>query len=243
MKPPSEQKRKVAHLAIIMDGNRRWASSRGLPVFLGHKAGVEALKRTIEACLASGVKVLTAFVLSTENWNRPEGELKYLLGLLQETIRAEMKLLQDHKVKVRFLGESLQAAFPGLYELFAATERETEGNDSLLLQVALNYGGRADILQATRSFMRQALEGTLAPENLTEGLFERALLTGLGDQACLDPDLLIRTGGEQRLSNYLLWPLAYTELLFLPILWPDFGLSDFEASLAEFQGRDRRFGS
>ncbi len=225
------------HLAIIMDGNGRWAMRQDKPRSEGHKAGSDALKRTIEAVMQHGVGALTVYAFSSENWRRPTVEVKQLLELFMNALNREVRELDEHGVRIRFLGDR-QAFNAALRDGMRRAEKRTASNTRLMLNVAVNYGGRADILAAARSIAELARSGQLDPESLDEQLFERHLaLNGIGP-----PDLFIRTGGEKRLSNFLLWDLAYTELHFTEVLWPDFGADDIEAALIDYAGRERRFG-
>jgi undecaprenyl diphosphate synthase len=225
------------HVAIIMDGNGRWAASRGLPRLEGHRRGVEALRRTVRAAIELGISYLTIYSFSSENWRRPAQEIGDLFGLLRIFVRRDLADLHSRNVKVRFIGakEGLPPDIAGLLE---EAEKRTEANDGLMLVVAFNYGARQELLMAARALARAALAGELAPEAVDEQSFEGFLDT----VGIPDPDLLIRTSGEQRLSNFLLWQLAYTELVFTPILWPDFDRPALEAAIKEFKSRDRRFG-
>jgi undecaprenyl diphosphate synthase len=226
-----------AHVAIIMDGNGRWAKQRRLPRIAGHRAGVEAVRAIVEACAVRGVKVLTLFAFSSENWRRPEAEVSLLMDLLLTSLQREVARLHDNKVRLRFIGE--RSAFnPKLIEMMDQSERLTAGNDGLTLVIALNYGGRWDMVQAMQQLAQRVAAGELTPAAIDAGLIESQLcLRGLPE-----PDLFIRTGGEQRISNFLLWHLSYTELYFTATLWPDFDARAFDAALASFAARQRRFG-
>lgn len=226
------------HVAVIMDGNGRWASSRGLPRIAGHRAGVQAVRRTIEAAMQAGVKWLTLYAFSSENWRRPEEEVSGLTGLLLHYLRHEVAELAREGVRLRFIGDRARFAHDIRAELEAA-ERRTAANARLNLNVALSYGARAEIAAAARACAGAARDGRLDPASIDEELFSRFLSTA-GQP---DPDLLIRTSGEQRLSNFLLWQCAYAELVFLDVLWPDFAPDHFGAALAEFARRERRFGA
>lgn len=225
------------HVAIIMDGNGRWAASRGLPRLEGHRRGVEALRRTVRAAIELGIGYLTIYSFSSENWRRPAKEIGDLFGLLRIFVRRDLADLHSRNVKVRFIG-SKEGLPPDIAGLLEEAEKLTEANDGLTLVVAFNYGARQELLMAARALARAALAGELDPETVDEPNFE-AFLDTVGIP---DPDLLIRTSGEQRLSNFLLWQLAYTELVFMPILWPDFDRPALEAAIKEFRSRDRRFG-
>ena len=226
------------HVAIIMDGNGRWASGRGLPRIAGHRAGVEAVRRTVQAAIETGVSCLTLYAFSSENWRRPAGEVLDLTGLLRRFLRQEIAELHKNGVRVRFIGDlkRFDAAIQG--DMIAA-EALTLGNTKLVLVVALSYGARAEIASAARAVAAAVKSGTLDPADLDECAFGQFLSTG----DIPDPDLLFRTSGEKRLSNFLLWLSAYAELLFLDVLWPDFSRTHFEDALAEFARRERRFGA
>ena len=225
------------HIAIIMDGNGRWAAARGLPRSAGHKAGLTPVRLCIEECSRRGIEALTLFAFSSENWRRPAEEVGSLMGLFVEALDREIDELHEKKVRVRFIGERRSLAVR-LQSRIAAAEARTAANAGLKLQVALSYGGRWDIVQAARAVARDCASGSMRPEELTEEGFARHLsLAGLPEA-----DLLIRTGAEQRISNFLLWELAYAELYFNARLWPEFTVSDLEEALAYFAGRERRFG-
>jgi len=226
------------HVAIIMDGNRRWAQARGLPVALGHRAGADAARRAIEAAIGAGVSWLTLFAFSSENWSRPADEVQELTTLLRHYLRAEVKQLNQEGVRLRVIGERGRFGEETLKAMDSA-EAVTAGGLRLNLTVALSYGSRAEILAAARSAAMDAARGELDPEKLDETAFEARLFTA----GMPDPDLIIRTSGEQRISNFLLWQAAYAELIFQPVLWPDFGVADFNAALADYASRERRFGA
>lgn len=226
------------HVAVIMDGNRRWAQSRGLPVALGHKAGSDAARRTIEAAIRAGVSWLTLFAFSSENWSRPADEVQELTALLRHYLRAEVKQLCQEGVRLRVIGDRGRFGEETLKAMDAAEER-TAGGTRLNLTVALSYGARSEILAAARSLATAAAQGEVDPRTLTEHDFAARLFTA----GMPDPDLIIRTSGEQRISNFLLWQAAYAELIFLPVLWPDFGATDFDAALMDYAARERRFGA
>jgi undecaprenyl diphosphate synthase len=221
-------------VAIIMDGNARWARSRGLPVLAGHSAGTRALRRTVEACLDLGVDSLAVFAFSTENWNRPDDEVRGLLDLLAETIRREFPDMGRMGVRVRFVGRRDRCS-PSILTLIEETERDTAANAALTLWICFDYGGRSELVEAARRLVR---DGVAA-----EDVDETALAARLSAPDMPEPDLVIRTSGEQRLSNFLLWQTAYSEYVFLPTLWPDFGEEPLRAALAEYAGRRRRFGA
>jgi undecaprenyl diphosphate synthase len=226
------------HVAIIMDGNGRWAASRRLPRIAGHREGARAVRRTIEAAIRAGVGWLTIYAFSSENWRRPAGEVLDLTGLLRHYLRTEIAELRANGVRLRVIGERgrFDADIQGD---LAAAERDTAGNTRLNLTVALSYGARAEIVAAARAAAAAVRDGSLDPAALDEAAFGGWLATS----GMPDPDLIIRTSGEQRLSNFLLWQGAYAELLFLDVLWPDFGAEHFAAALAEYAGRERRFGA
>jgi undecaprenyl diphosphate synthase len=221
-----------------MDGNGRWATRRGLPRVAGHRAGVEAVRRTIRAAMEAGVGCLTLYAFSSENWRRSAGEVSDLTGLLRHFLRNEVGELDKNGVRLRVIGDRARFDRDIQAELEAA-ERRTAGNAKLTLVVALSYGGRAEIVAAARAVAQAALAGRLDPASLDEEGFAGLLSTA----GIPDPDLVIRTSGEQRLSNFLLWQSAYAELLFLDVLWPDFSAEHFEEALAEFNRRERRFGA
>jgi undecaprenyl diphosphate synthase len=222
------------HVAIIMDGNGRWAAARGLPRAVGHREGVKAVRRTVEAAMTQGVKFLTLFAFSSENWRRPEAEISDLTGLLRQYLRSELNELHEKGVRLRVIGERDRFGQNLSHDL-AAAEAKTANNEKLTLVMALSYGGRADIVEAAK----RAIAAGLSPEQLSEQKFAELLAT----DGIPDPDLLIRTSGEERISNFLLWQTAYAELYFTDILWPDFGQDSFAAAVQEFARRERRFGA
>ena len=225
------------HIAIIMDGNGRWAAARGLARSAGHKAGLTPVRMCIEQCSQRGVEALTLFAFSSENWRRPAQEVGSLMGLFVEALDREIDELHEKSVRVRFIGERRNLGVR-LQARISAAEARTAANPGLKLQVAMSYGGRWDIVQAAQKAARDCASGRMRPEDITEENFAAQLsLAGLPQT-----DLLIRTGGEQRISNFLLWDLAYAELHFSPRLWPEFALADLEEALAYFAGRERRFG-
>lgn len=226
------------HVAIIMDGNRRWAQARGLPVALGHRAGADAARHAIEAAIGAGVSWLTLFAFSSENWSRPADEVQELTLLLRHYLRAEVSQLSKEGVRLRVIGERGRFGEETLKAMDSA-EQVTSGGRRLNLTMAISYGARAEILAAARAVASAAAKGELDPAKLDEAMFERHLFTA--DMP--DPDLIIRTSGEQRISNFLLWQAAYAELIFQPVLWPDFGVEDFNAALAAYAARERRFGA
>jgi undecaprenyl diphosphate synthase len=226
------------HVAIIMDGNGRWAAARGLPRVAGHRAGAEAVRRTIQAAADLGVQWLTLYAFSSENWRRPLAEVMDLTGLLRHFLKSEIAELKEKGVRLRFIGDRDRFERDIALDLGAA-ERDTAHNTRLNLVLALSYGARAEIAAAARAVAEAALAGTLDPAKLDEAGFARFLSTS----GIPDPDLIIRTSGEQRLSNFLLWQSAYAELVFLDLLWPDFGPAEFAAALTEYARRERRFGA
>jgi undecaprenyl diphosphate synthase len=227
-----------AHVAIIMDGNGRWAASRHLPRVAGHREGARAVRRAIEAAIKSGVSWLTIYAFSSENWRRPAGEVLDLTGLLRHYLRTEIAELKANGVRLRIIGDRTRFDRDIQGDL-AAAERDTATNARLNLTVALSYGARAEIVAAARAAAQAARDGVLDPADLDEAAFGGWLATA----GMPDPDLIIRTSGEQRLSNFLLWQGAYAELMFLDVLWPDFGPEHFAAALAAYAGRERRFGA
>lgn len=225
------------HIAIIMDGNGRWAKQRFLPRTAGHRAGVKSVRRTVEYCLSKGVEALTLFAFSSENWRRPQQEVSLLMELFVASLERETAKLHENGVRLRVVGDRAPFA-PILREQIAASEALTRANQKLNLVIAANYGGRWDILQAARALAEKAERGELPAAAIDNALFESHL--ALADLP--EPDLFIRTGGERRISNFLLWQLAYTELYFTPVLWPDFDESTLDQALADYAGRQRRFG-
>jgi undecaprenyl diphosphate synthase len=225
------------HVAIIMDGNGRWAQARGLPRIMGHRAGLEAVRRTIRAAVEQGIKYLTLFAFSTENWRRPRLEVEGLFTLLKEYVEKETAELASQGVRVRFLGErnDLPAWAQAVME---RCEKATASGNHLNLNIALNYGGRAEIVRAAQLLAKKVAAQALQPEDITATELAAHLYTS----GMPDPDLLIRTSGELRLSNFLLWQLAYTELYVTQVLWPDFTGSDLSTALAAYRKRERRYG-
>jgi len=225
------------HVAIIMDGNGRWAAARGLPRVEGHRRGVEALRKTVRAAGDMGIACLTLFSFSSENWQRPASEVRDLMGLLRRFIRNDLAELHSNNVRVRVIGDRVDLD-PGIRRLLEEAEDLTRGNDGLVLMVAFNYGGRDEIVRAVRRIAADVASGALKPEAVTEALIGQHLDA---PDLC-DPDLIIRTSGEQRLSNFLLWQAAYSELVFLPVYWPDFDRATLEQAVEEYRRRERRFG-
>jgi undecaprenyl diphosphate synthase len=225
------------HVAIIMDGNGRWAEQRGQPRHAGHRSGINSVRSTIEVCIEQGVKVLTLFAFSSENWRRPPHEVKLLMELFMTALQREFKRMQSHDIRLRVLGDI--GALPEQLQMrIHSTEEKTRGNDRLVLQVAANYGGRWEIVQAARRLAEEVRSGRLEPEQIDEALF--ASHTTTGDMP--EPDLFIRTGGEHRISNFLLWHCAYSELYFTPVYWPDFDATQMRLALEQYMKRQRRFG-
>lgn len=221
------------HVAIIMDGNGRWARERGLPRLAGHRAGTENLRRVIRACVEFGIKILTIYAFSTENWGRPEAEVRGLLSILEQVIDSELEELHSQGVQLRHLGR-LEGLSPQLQEKVRHAIELTKNNDRLILNVAFNYGGRDEILQAVRRLIADGVR----PEEVTEALFTRYLYTA----GLPDPDLIIRTSGELRVSNFLIWQAAYAEYYATPVYWPDFDKEELRKALVEYSRRQRRFG-
>ncbi len=226
------------HVAVIMDGNGRWAAARSLPRVAGHRAGAQSVRRTIEAAMRNHVPWLTLYAFSSENWSRPQEEVHDLTGLLRHYVRQELAELKAEGVRLRVIGD-LGRFDADIKADLANAERETAGNGRLNLNVALSYGSRAEIASAARRAAIAVRDGALDPDSLDETSFASLLATA----GMPDPDLVIRTSGEHRLSNFLLWQSAYAELVFTDVLWPDFGEADFVAALAEFARRERRFGA
>lgn len=227
-----------AHVAIIMDGNGRWAKMRHLPRVAGHRRGAEAVRRTLVAAVDLGIRYLTIFGFSSENWKRPAGEIDDLMGLLRHYLRGEIAELHQNGVRLRVIGDRTKLP-PDIVTLIVNAEDLTAGNDRLNLAIALSYGGRAEIARAARRIAEAVAAGRLQPAAVDEACFASHLLT----EGMPDPDLLIRTSGEQRISNFLLWQAAYAELVFTSKLWPDFDKSDLEEALREYHGRERRYGT
>lgn len=227
-----------SHVAIIMDGNGRWARERGLPRSMGHRQGVEAVRKIVRVAAESGVKYLTLFAFSSENWSRPNEEVNDLMGLLKLFIRRDLAELHQENVRVRIVGdrERLDGEIRGLLD---EAEERTRDNSALNLVVAFNYGGRDEITRAVRRIAEGVASGAIRPADVDENLIARHLDTiGIPD-----PDLIIRTSGEQRLSNFLLWQAAYTEFVFVPCYWPDFDRQAFREALGQYGARERRFGA
>jgi undecaprenyl diphosphate synthase len=225
------------HVAVIMDGNGRWAAGRGMPRTAGHKAGLDPVRMCIEECTRRGIAALTLFAFSSENWQRPQDEVMTIMSLFVDALDREVAKLHENGVRLRFIGDR-RALAVRLQARIAAAEEKTSANTALQLQIAVSYGGRWDIIQAAQRLARKCSDGSLRPEDISEASFGAELaLAGVPE-----PDLFIRTGGEHRISNFLLWNLAYTELYFTDLLWPDFNVAAFEAALERFANRQRRFG-
>ncbi len=220
-----------------MDGNGRWAESRGLPRVMGHRAGVEALKSTLRLCSDWGIKALTAYAFSTENWARPGDEVNFLMTLFERVLQKELRSLEQEQVRIRFLGD-LEGLPEKLQELIADATERTAGNDGIHFNVCTNYGGRRELVRAAQRLAQRAADGELDPLQIDENSVAAELFTA-GEQ---DPDLLIRTSGEHRISNFLLWQLAYAEIHVTDVFWPDFGPEALTRALLDYQSRQRRFG-
>lgn len=225
------------HVAIIMDGNGRWAKRKLLPRYLGHREGVKTLKRVVKLCKAHEIKYLTVYAFSTENWQRPVEEVSFLMNLMKKTFDAEIGELREEGVRVKMLGD-YQSLAPGYQHIWDSADHNTKDNSTLYLNVAFNYGGRNEITNAVRSLVDRVLANEILPEQISESVFAQHLYS----HDIPDPDLVIRTGGEQRISNFLLWQAAYAEWYFTDVLWPDFDEEQFELALQGFSCRERRFG-
>lgn len=225
------------HMGVTMDGNGRWANQRGKPRTEGHREGIKALKRLIEYAIRYGVSYLTVFSFSSENWRRPKDEVDFIFKLLKRFVETDLQELNANNVRVRILGEQ-QGLGKDLIDIIARVEAVTADNTGLNLNVAFNYGAKAEIAAAARHLAKEVAAGRLQPEDVTEASLSGALYTG----GMPEPDMMLRTGGEQRISNFLIWQAAYAELVFLNAYWPDFSESDFVDALAQFSGRERRFG-
>lgn len=236
--PTSEGHVAPLHVAIVMDGNGRWAKQRGLPRSLGHRAGVEALKRTVEAAPRLNIRWLTMFGFSTENWSRPAAEVAELMALPKRYFETDIARLEREGVRVRVVGRR-EGLSNELVRLLEDAQARTAGNDRFHLNIAFNYGGQADITDAARRFAEEVAAGRARPEDLDEERLGSLLTTASSPP----PDLIVRPSGEQRLSNFLLWEAAYAELVFQDVLWPDYGEEHLRAALREFAARDRRYGA
>ena len=231
------KKTNLRHIAIIMDGNRRWAKNKGLPSAIGHKKGVDALKKTVYACDDFGIKYLTVYAFSTENWNRKPEEVDFLMNLLGKTIQNELKELNDNGVVISFLGD-LTKLSPKLQEILYHAIDVTKDNKGVNLQIAFNYGSRAEIVNAVQNISEKVKNGEMNVDDITENVVSKALYTF----SIPDPDLLIRTGGEVRISNYLLWQIAYSEILIVDEFWPEFDKESLASAVEDFYSRNRRWG-
>ena len=226
------------HVAIIMDGNGRWARARGLPRIEGHRRGAESVRTAIECSVKHGVRYLTLYSFSSENWTRPEQEVQDLMGLLRRYLRSEIAELHQNGVRLRIIGNRADLS-PDIVKLIEESEDRTSGNTTLDLVIALSYGGRAEITQAVQDIGRKIASGDLTSAQIDEQLVADHLETA----DIPDPDLLIRTSGEKRISNFLLWQLAYSEIVFMDTLWPDFSEQDYIEAIADYSGRERRYGA
>ncbi|MEH2405458.1 MAG: isoprenyl transferase [Nostoc sp.] len=236
---PTDLKRELLpqHVAVIMDGNGRWAKRQGLPRIMGHKRGVDALKDLLRCCQDWGIQALTAYAFSTENWKRPQEEVDFLMTLFQRVLRQELREMVEKNVQIKFVG-NLQDLPRSLQQEISRSMAETKDNRGIRFSVATNYGGRQEILQACQAIAKQVKQGLLQPDEIDEQVFESHLYTA----GITDPDLLIRTSGEMRLSNFLLWQMAYGEIYITDTLWPDFDRAEFHRALCAYQQRERRFG-
>jgi len=225
------------HIAIIMDGNGRWAKERGLPKIMGHKEGVEAVKRVVKSSIKFKVRYLTLYAFSTENWQRPLDEVIKLFGLLEGFLDRQFKLFQENNVRLCIIGDRSRIK-PKIRKKIEKAEKDTIANDSLVLNIALSYGAREEIVNAVRLISEEAQKGVITPSKIDESLFSGYLYT----KDCPDPDLLIRTSNEMRVSNFLLWQISYSEIYVTPKLWPDFGEEDLKKAIEEYNRRERRFG-
>jgi len=233
-----DRSRLPAHVGVIMDGNGRWAGERGLPRNAGHTAGEEALFDTVEGALALGLRWLTVYAFSTENWKRPPSEVRFLMGFNRDLLVRRADDLDERRVRVRFIGRRGRPVPRGLVQLMERTEARTAHHTRMTLQIAFNYGGRAELVDVARRIAADAADGSLRPDRVDE----RSIRARLYGPEAPDVDLLVRTSGEQRLSNFLLWEAAYAELVFTESYWPDFRRADLYAAVGEFQRRARRFG-
>jgi undecaprenyl diphosphate synthase len=234
----TERKKLPRHVAVIMDGNGRWAKKRGMPRIEGHRRGADAARRTVEAAADIGIEYLTLFSFSSENWGRSSIEIQDLMGLLRWYLQSETAELHKNNIRLKVIGDRDRLP-KDIVRLIESAEETMAGNTGLTLVLALSYGGRQDIVAAARRLAREAAAGGIDPESIDEAAFAGRLATA----EMPDPDLLIRTSGEQRISNFLIWQSAYTEFVFTDVLWPDFERRDFEAAIDEFRHRDRRYGA
>ena len=236
--PENQGPEPPAHVAIIMDGNGRWAGARGQPRTAGHKRGAEAARRAVKAAVEEGVSYLTLYGFSSENWKRPSAEVDDLMGLLRWYLHSQVAEMLREGIRLRIIGDRSRL-LPELTELIDEAEAVTAENRRLNLTIAISYGGRQEIISAARRLAAKVLDGSLSSDQIDDQVFEQELeTTGLPD-----PDLIIRTSGEQRISNFLIWQSAYSELVFIDKLWPDFGEADLAAAIREYQSRDRRYGA
>ena len=225
------------HIAIIMDGNGRWATKKGLPRSFGHKQGVSVLKKILKAAKNLGCKVITVYAFSTENWTRPTKEVDFLINLFSEVLKNEIKELHEESTKIKFIGDI--TPFPkNLKEIISSSETLTKNNNKFLFNVCVNYGGRQEIVKVAKELALKSSAGDIKPSEINEELFNSELLTG----GIKDPELLIRTSGEKRISNFLLWQLAYSEIYISDVMWPDFNEFEFLKAIIDYQSRNRRFG-
>jgi undecaprenyl diphosphate synthase len=225
------------HVAIIMDGNGRWARKRALDRIEGHRKGLESVREVVTACRELGIKILTLYAFSSENWNRPRREIRALMGLLKRYLRGEVRKMVENEIRFNVIG-NVGDLPDDVKKVLADAGERTKGGQEMLLNVALSYSGRSEILQAIRRLARDAVGGRIIPDRIDEELFSEYLYTS----GLADPDLLIRTSGELRISNFLLWQMAYTEIYVTDVLWPDFRRSDLIRALKDYQKRERRFG-
>ncbi len=225
------------HIAIIMDGNGRWAKKRFQPRIFGHREGMKRVKEIVTYCRKSGIKILSLFAFSSENWARPEQEVKFLMSLLEEYVKKEVKELKKNNVRLKFIGDLTQVP-KKYFELIKQSEKELEDCNGLILNIALSYGGRQDILNAVKKIAEDTVKRQISIEDITEEKFSKYLYTS----HVPDPDFLIRTSGEMRISNFFLWQLAYTEIYVTDTLWPDFSAKHLEEAINDFSKRERRFG-
>ncbi len=232
-----DPKRLPRHIAVIMDGNGRWARRRSLPRLAGYRPGIQSLKQTTRHCAELGIEILTVYAFSTENWKRPKEEVNFLLKLMDEVLDRELEELHQNGIQVRIIGR-LNTFDPPLLAKFKRAEELTKDNHRLILNVGFNYGGRAEIVDAVKSLVARAASGALSPESIDEELLSQSMYTS----GLPDPDLLIRTGGDSRISNFLLWQLAYTEIWITPVCWPEFGKLHLLQAILDYQQRERRFG-
>ena len=232
-----DKERIPEHIAIIMDGNGRWATKKGLPRSFGHNQGVSVLKKILKAAKNLGCKVITVYAFSTENWTRPTKEVDFLINLFSEVLKNEIKEIHEESTKIKFIGDL--TPFPkNLKEIISSSESLTENNNKVLFNVCVNYGGRQEIVKVAKELALKSSAGEIKPSEINEELFNSELLTG----GIKDPELLIRTSGEKRISNFLLWQLAYSEIYISEVLWPDFDESEFYKAIIDYQSRNRRFG-